>query len=175
MINFENQEIYFSTYTVSHWIKVFEEYPDLSQKIYQSLKYFTDQHFCEIYAFVIMPDHIHLIWKLNNITINEISQKFKSYTAKEILGELKNYDEDVFDEFISERKDRKHKFWKLNSGRLRIKHWDILIQKINYIHKNPIKGAYKKVDDSSEYYFSSAFSYEIGESEFSFLKLLDLI
>lgn len=172
MFDLKTHKVYFSTYTVSNWIKTFEDFPHAIQKILNTFSYLSQHNICEIYAFVIMPDHVHLIWKLNDITVDEISNIFKSFTAKEILNEIQKYDSSYLENFVSERKDRKFKFWKLSCGELRIHHPDILKQKIKYIHENPLKGIYKTVDDEIEYYYSSANSYEKGNSEFSFLKLI---
>ncbi|HEY5535971.1 MAG TPA: hypothetical protein VIL99_13685, partial [Ignavibacteria bacterium] len=54
-----------------------------------------------------------------------------------------------------------------------------VIQKLNYIHKNPISGKYNLVDDYTLYKYSSARFYEHGlQGDFEvthYLKVKDLI
>jgi putative transposase len=56
-------EIYFWTATINNWQRLLEkdEYTDV---IIDSLQYLTDGKI-DVFAFIIMPDHIHLIWRVN--------------------------------------------------------------------------------------------------------------
>jgi len=44
------------------------------------------------------------------------------------------------------------------------------LQKLNYIHNNPLKEHWNLVKDSSDYKYSSAKYYELYEKNFHFLK-----
>ena len=55
-------KIYFWTATIHKWMPLLES--DLyKQIIVDSLKYLSDKGLITVYAFVIMPNHIHLIWQ----------------------------------------------------------------------------------------------------------------
>ena len=65
--------IYFWTATINAWIKLLT--PDtLKQLIIDSLYYLSQKKKIEVYAFVIMPNHIHLIWKVIEKNGKETSQ-----------------------------------------------------------------------------------------------------
>jgi REP element-mobilizing transposase RayT len=55
----EHGDIYFWTATINNWYKLLEkdEYKDV---IIESLQYLTDAGKIDVYAFIIMPNHIHL-------------------------------------------------------------------------------------------------------------------
>jgi len=167
----ERGRYFFSTITVNNWISVFEDFPTVNSIVLGSFNYLTENRLVEINAFVIMKDHIHLIWTLNDeCLINEIILKFKKYTGRRIVNALEHLDPNYLNQyFASARKDRKHKFWKTNDSSLELIHRDILFQKIEYIHSNPTTGAYTTCNCPIEYYYSSARAYHNGENDFPFL------
>lgn len=172
---FAQKNIYFTTFTVENWISVFQDFPETIETILQSMRYLADNKYVRFYAFVIMKDHIHFLWKINsNNSHEEIIIMFKKYTGKNIIHYLNEINPTYTDFFNSERKDRHHKFWKLKSQSTHIKHLNIFIQKINYIHNNPCKGQYKTVQTPEDYLYSSAKSYSNQERNFSFLDIYDI-
>ena len=165
---------YFSTLTINNWISLFEDFPKCYDVIYETLTYLTKENIVTIYAFVVMRDHMHLLWKPSSAyEIITVVTKFKKFTGRKFRSHLQLYDSDYLDQyFMSNRKDRNFKFWKINSSNLLTQHQDIFIQKINYIHENPTKGDYKVCNNPIEYYHSSANSYKLSSSEFPFLTLV---
>ncbi len=75
---------YFITFTIVGWIDVFtrRDYCDI---VIKNLKYCQEHKGMELYAYVIMPSHIHLIARNKDGKLNEIIRDFKSVTAKEII------------------------------------------------------------------------------------------
>lgn len=122
-----------------------------------------------------MQDHVHLIWKnlRSNRNVSNINS-FKKYTGNKILKYLAANHPEINHLFLSDRKDRKNKFWKLNSMSIPINDLVTFQKIIDYIHKNPTKGDYKYSDLPYEYQHSSAMAYFQKESNFSFLTLLEL-
>ena len=55
----EYGDIYFWTATINKWYRLLEKdkYKDV---IIESLQYLTDEGKIDVYAFIIMPNHIHL-------------------------------------------------------------------------------------------------------------------
>ena len=63
-------KIYFWTATIYKWMPLLES--DLNKQIIiDSLKYLSDKELITVYAFVIMPNHIHLIWQQNDLNSKE--------------------------------------------------------------------------------------------------------
>jgi len=165
------RQTYFSTFTVQNWVSVFSDIPESNGVILDSLAYLNTNEKVIIYAFVIMRDHLHIVWEMEADKIDSVSANFKRYTGATIIKLLMSFDSPYLDNFTSEKLDRSHKFWKGKSGCLLLEHSDIIWQKITYTHDNPIKGDYKIVEEQEHYLFSSARSYSCQESLFSFLTL----
>lgn len=56
-------KIYFLTATINNWNKLLTE--DIMKEIItSSLKYLSVQKKIEVYAFVIMPNHLHFVWQM---------------------------------------------------------------------------------------------------------------
>ena len=64
--------------------------------------------------------------------------------------------------------DRNYNFWQRDSLNIELFTSSVFIQKLNYIHCNPVKAGLCKFPE--EYYFSSALFYEKGVNHFSFIK-----
>jgi hypothetical protein len=75
----------------------------------------------------------------------------------------------MLNEFIVEAKDRQYQFWERNS--LSIELWSerVFIQKLNYIHNNPVSHPWNLVQHNEEYKYSSGKFYETGIDEFILL------
>ena len=165
---------YYTTLSINRFVPVFRDFPETIFIILDSFHYLVKNKKIQIYAFVIMKDHLHIIWETNKENeIEEIITSFKKHTGKKIIDYLKSFNNNNYHEnFMSIRKDRNYKIWKQPKGNLKIKGKKILINKIKYIHNNPIKGDYKSVNDIIDYYFSSAFAYSMELSNFAFLTVL---
>ena len=76
---------YFVTFTVIHWIDIFtrKEYRDL---IVESLNYCIANKGLQVYAWVIMSNHIHLIASVKDKSgiLSSVIRDFKKYTSRKI-------------------------------------------------------------------------------------------
>ena len=66
----ETNKIYFWTATIHEWLPLLNG-ENNKQIIIDSLKYLSDKKLITVYGFVIMPNHIHLIWRQNNLNAKE--------------------------------------------------------------------------------------------------------
>lgn len=117
-----------------------------------------------LFAFVIMPSHLHAIIKPESDTIGEIVQQFGSFTAHEILKKLRaNSQNDLPDLFQQRKRDQRHEhnIWQDIQAK-NIYSPDVLWQKMEYIHQNPVAKEWKLVEDRSDYPYSSAGYYDYG-------------
>ncbi|WP_205942973.1 transposase [Pedobacter frigidisoli] len=126
----------------------------------------------DIYAFVIMPNHIHLIWKVNELNGKETAQgSFLKYTAHEFKKLLND------EELISYRvnlANKNYEFWQRDSLATHLYSPDVAYQKLDYLHNNPTTERWQLADEPSNYLYSSASFYENNETRFKFLKDLRL-
>lgn len=136
--------------------------------IIQSLQYLTANKQVTLYAFVIMSNHIHLIWQaLPDKTPQQIQHSFMKYTAQQIKFDLVENDKILLDKFRVNAKDRTYQFWERNSLGIDLYKDDAFMQKLEYIHYNPVKAGLCSLPE--EYYFSSAAFYHTGKDDFGML------
>ena len=71
------EDAYFITITTVGWVDVFTR---LNQKyiITDSLKHCQQNKGLEIYAYVIMSSHIHLLWRVGDVAFLFIIRRLKS-------------------------------------------------------------------------------------------------
>jgi len=65
-----NNEIYFFTATVNNFSRLLKN-EDVKMLIVDSLSYLVKHKLATVYGFVLMPNHIHLIWKTLDNNGNE--------------------------------------------------------------------------------------------------------
>jgi REP element-mobilizing transposase RayT len=161
-------EVYFWTATINQWQKLLWE-DRYKEVITSSLKYLSNAGKIDVYAFVIMPNHIHLIWKTNELNGKETAQgSFLKYTAHEFRKML--LEEGKLSLYKVGAVNKKHEFWQRDSLAIHLYSRDVAFQKLKYIHNNPLAEHWQLAKDPCEYKYSSAKYYELNEKNFSFLK-----
>ena len=160
---YEPTHPHFITCTVLHWIPIFTNKESV-QIILESLKYLQYNHNLKLHAYVILENHLHLVASSDDIA-KDIA-RFKSYTAREIINLLQKRDiKTILDQLAfykkSHKADREFQLWQEGMQPKLIQREQMMIEKINYIHNNPIKRGY--VDEAKHWRYSSARDYEGDE------------
>ncbi len=155
----DEQAIHFVTCTVLHWIPIFTKI-ETKQIIIESLQHLQKSDNLKIYSYVILENHLHLIVSSDNL--NKSLQKFKSFTAKKILNFLitKNVKTILQQlEFYKKAHKREisYQFWEEGTKPKQIISDEMLNEKIEYVHCNPVKRGY--VANPEDWIYSSAGSY----------------
>jgi putative transposase len=157
----------FYTATILEWKPLLkqEKYKDM---VIESLRFLVTEKRINLYAFVIMSNHIHLIWQpLAEFTPENIQHSLMSFTAHKIKSDLQQNHPQVLPHFKVEAKDRDYQFWERNPLGIDLFTEDVFIQKLDYIHLNPVKAGL--CIRPEEYYYSSARFYEYGVDDFGML------
>ena len=163
-------EIFFWTATINNWQNLLLK-DDYKNIIINSLNYLSDSGKIDVFAFVIMPNHIHLIWRINEMNGKETTQgSFLKYTAHEFKKLLKEDKDFSLSKFAVNANNKKYEFWKRDSLAIHLFSEKIAYQKLDYIHYNPCAKHWKLANDPNDYLFSSAKFYESGMNDFAFLK-----
>jgi putative transposase len=162
-------ETYFWTCTIKDWKHLLES-EIYKQLIIDALKKLVDKELIEIYAFVIMPNHIHLILKLLKPNGKEKpSSSFLKETAHLIKRDLTDK-QNVLLDFLVNEADRSYRVWQRDPLAIELFNEIILEQKLTYIHNNPLQKKWNLSMNPEDYYWSSASFYETGVDEFKILK-----
>ena len=128
----------------------------------------------DVYAFVIMPNHIHLIWRVKELNGKETAQgSFLKYTAHEFKKQLIK-DGNSLSNYLVNASNKKYEFWQRDSLAIHLFTEKVAYQKLDYLHHNPCAVHWQLVKDPVDYYYSSAGFYFLGEKKFDFLKDLRL-
>ncbi len=166
----EFNTFYFITFTCYRWISLFDitNFYDYIYRCFDILKsknIFTS-------GYVIMPNHLHsLIYTKNEKDlINNIIGETKKFMAFEIVKRLKKEGRNdllkIMHESVTQNEAKKGKLHNVFQPSADIKEIvteKFMRQKLNYMHKNPVSGKWKLVDDYLDYVHSSARFYDLGE------------
>jgi putative transposase len=159
----------FFTATIYKWISVLQ-YEECKQIIVDSLNFLVEKKRVRVFAFVIMPNHIHLIWQIQEGHSKEnVQRDFLKFTGQQIKFYLEKNDNNLLKQLEVNLKDRKYQIWQRNALSIPIWTPKVLEQKLNYIHLNPIQEKWKLCTYPEEYKFSSARFYFENKTMFSFL------
>lgn len=159
---------YFITCTVIYWIDLFtrQSYRDI---IVNSLNFCIREKHLVVYAWVIMSNHIHLVVRVEPPgEMSALLRDFKKFTSKQFIQNLKNIPESrkewLLDKFSFEAKRSgradKYKIWKDSNHSVNLTHLDVM-QKINYVHNNPVSAGF--VEHPEHYLYSSSRDYAGGK------------
>lgn len=156
---FIEHQPHFLTCTVVDWINVFNN-PELAQIILNSLDFLQRQQRLTLHGYVIMENHLHLIASAPNLS-KEVAN-FKSFTARSIIDWLKQGQSTyLLEQFRFHKQPHKttqtYQLWQEGSHPQAIANEAMLVQKLEYIHNNPVRRGY--VDDPAHWRYSSYRNY----------------
>ena len=155
----DNAYPHFLTCSIVGWLPVFTR-PAAVQVILDSLTFLQRNRRINLFAYVIMENHLHLIASAEDLAVQVAN--FKSFTARQILDHLIACGDSLILkqlEFYKQKHktDREFQFWQEGSHPQQIDTDEMMLQKIEYIHNNPLKRGY--VDDPLHWRYSSARNY----------------
>jgi putative transposase len=137
--------------------------------IINSFQYLMNDKRIELNAFVIMSNHIHLIWQvLPNFTPSGVQASFMKYTAQQIKSSLLINSSDGLAALNVNKYNREYQIWKREPLSIDLLNEAMFRQKLEYIHYNPVRAGLCAIPE--EYYYSSAKFYYDGTNSFGILK-----
>jgi REP element-mobilizing transposase RayT len=174
------QNTWFVTFTCYNWLPLFENTKSYDV-VYKWLKLIDTKYQIKTLAFVIMPNHVHLILhlptdKLNLNTIIGNAKRFIAYDFVKRLGEqnetglLSQLADACSDK--EKAKGQKHKGFQLSFDAKEIYSLPFFHQKLDYIHHNPVSGKWKLCHEYTDYPHSSAAFY-VDNKPHEFVSIAD--
>jgi REP element-mobilizing transposase RayT len=164
---FHNPEgVYFISFAVVEWLDVFtrSEYKDI---LIDSLHYCQKSKGMEVFAWCIMTNHVHLIFRSENKQKPELLLgDFKRFTSKAIVAAIKNNSRESNNEYLLEQflkagskssNVKEYQFWQHDNKPIELWSNKVFDEKINYIHNNPVEAGL--VSYPEDYVYSSARAY----------------
>lgn len=115
-MEFAKHPVQFFTAVCYDWLTLLDDNTS-KQLIIDSLKFRISRGEVKVGAFVIMPNHIHLIWRVQNkYELEDVQRDFLKFTAKAIIEKIKSTSgECELESLYVGLKDRKFQVWKRNS------------------------------------------------------------
>ena len=161
----DQSAIHFLTFTVMGWIDIFNRqcYRDI---IIESFQFCRSHKQLRIGAFVIMSNHVHVIWQAGKENLSDVIRDFKTFTSKSILKHIESDAESrkkwllYMFKFYANRTNANdvYKVWTNGNHPETIHTEDFLMTKLNYIHDNPVRAGI--VSQQVAYIYSSAANYQ---------------
>ena len=140
--------------------------------IIESLRFLVVNKRIKVYAFVLMSNHIHLIWQMQAGIKPEATQRdFLKYTAQRIKYDLERSHPEILKHFLVDARDRQCQFWERNALSIELCTTKVFQQKLNYIHLNPVRAGICKLPE--QYKYSTAKLYETGIDGWGFVTHYD--
>ena len=94
----------------------------------------------ELNAFVVMENYIHLIWQpLPGQSLSSIQLSFMKFTAQQIKFTLAIDNPVLLEQCKVDKTDREYQIWKRKPLSIELGSEKIFLQKLEYIHYNPVK------------------------------------
>jgi len=156
---------YFVSFAVVEWLDVFtrNEYKNI---LIDNLHFYQTQGM-EIYAWCIMTNHVHLVFRsVNDIKPEVLLGNFKRFTSKAVVKAILNNPKESRKQVLIEQFEKagakssnvkQYQFWRHDNKPIELWSNKVISEKIKYIHDNAVEAGL--VFRPEEYMYSSAIDY----------------
>ena len=168
----KKQGIYFITFTCYEWLPLIEK-SDGYGAVYNFFNVLQKKgHW--VSGYIIMPNHIHMLLHYSGTaeSLNTLISNGKRFMAYDILKKLQSKEEHVLLRILKDsvqkkdaEKGQKHNVWKDSFDVKECRTEKFLIQKLTYMHNNPVSGKWKLSSSALDYNHSSAHFYFNGRQQ----------
>ena len=161
--------MYYCTFTCYKWLHLFEIVNGYDM-VYEWFDVLRKDGY-KIIGYVIMPNHLHVMiyFPKPGYNLNKIIGNGKRFMAYEIIKRLEGMKRNDLLEYLfdavtkrEKKKAQRHRVFEESFDAKGINSEKFLLQKLNYIHRNPVSGRWNLAKDFTEYEHSSASYYETG-------------
>ncbi len=157
--------IHFVTFSVIKAIDVFTKarYRNI---VLESLRFCQVHKGLSLHSWCLMSNHIHMVMAAKNDNLSDILRDFKKFTSKSIINSIIANEKDRRQEWMIELfkraggsniRNEEFQFWQQGNHPIELYSREFILQKINYIHRNPVKAQIVAVPH--HYLYSSARDY----------------
>lgn len=152
----EAKQPHFLTCTIVEWLPVFTR-TETVEILLNSWTYLRINQGLKLYGYVVLENHIH--WIAQAPALDQCVKNFKSFTARQIIDYLKAKQvKPLLKKLAFAKKAHKtnatYQFWQEGSHAELILNEQMMREKLDYIHFNPVKRGY--IDKPEDWRYSSA-------------------
>lgn len=156
--------LYYLTLQVVDWIDIFtrQVYRDI---FVDSLKYCQLNKGFQLFAYVIMSNHVHLIANSEAGNLSNTLRDLKKFTSRNMIEFIEN-DKESRKEWMLNRfkfnaqkhsRNENYQLWTHENHAILLYSPEFIREKLTYIHNNPVRAGL--VEKPEEYLYSSARNY----------------
>ena len=158
---------FFITFTCYNWLSLIDA-ADGYDVLYHWFNHLIAQgHY--VNGYVLMPNHVHALisFRRTEQSINTIIANGKRFAAYELVKRL----EALHHPFLAQLRDvsaprsargKLHNVWELSFDWKDCRSDAFMLQKLEYMHANPVRGVWNLCTDAEAYLHSSALFYGTG-------------
>ena len=162
-------EVYFWTDSIRNWNNLLKQ-TKYKQLVVDILMQLVNKKLIRVFGFVIMPNHLHIIWEMLAKNGREMPYaSFNKATGHVIIKDLKSNHRSELISYKVDEKERRFRVWQRDPLAILMDSRGKVEQKLDYVHLNPLQEKWSLVSRPEEYTWSSAKYYETGIDEFGFL------
>ena len=158
-------QAYFLTFQVVGWADIFtrQVYRDI---IIDSLSHCRNKRALNVFAYVIMTNHVHAILQSRSDDLSGTIRDFKKFTSKSILKELQSNPKESRKDWLEmifkyhakfNKRNGDYQFWTHENHAIALDTDQIFDSRFEYIHNNPVRAGW--VEKPEDYLYSSARNY----------------
>lgn len=169
---FHNPEgIYFVSFATINWLHIFvrQEYFII---LSESLEYCRKEKGMELFAWCIMPSHVHLIFRAKDNEPSRLIKELKTYTSKQLQKAIEEHPRESRKEWLlwmmskaGEKNSNvtNRQFWQQHNKPIELWSSEVFQQKVDYLHNNPVESGF--VTKAEDWKFSSAVDFAGGKGQ----------
>jgi REP element-mobilizing transposase RayT len=163
---YNSEGLYFVSFAVVEWLDVFTRY-EYKEIIIESLTFCQKNKGMEIFAWCIMTNHIHLVFRTKDLQKPELLLgDFKRFTSQKIVKAIIENPRESRKEMLlaafkkaaeNSSNVKYHQFWRHDNKPIELWSNKVINEKINYVYQNPAEAGL--VYRAEDYRYSSAIDY----------------
>ena len=165
-VHVDPDHLYFVTTSAMQRAHVFRR-PVIKRILVDSLNVARILGQMELYAFVIMPNHVHFIVRCRDTcTASDVVREFKKATSNLILRQYEAEGNrralDFFETAVKPGQKQRYAVWEDEYQAKNVFSPEFLAQRLEYVHHNPVQPHWQLADLPETYPWSSARFYATG-------------
>lgn len=130
----QKDRLYFVTFTVKNWYYLFDRHQRF-EILEKSFLHCQKHKNLKLYAYVFMLNHLHFIASAPDLI--GVIRDMKTFLSKELKRNILATEPNIFKLF-----DEDDAFWETSNYPELIESDSFFLQKLNYIHNNPVQKQY---------------------------------
>ena len=163
---YNHQDVYFITFSVVEWVDALSR-PYYKDILVDSFRYCQQNKGFELYAYVIMNNHVHLIASAaEGYNLSDILRDLKKFTSKKLIAAIESNVQESRKRWMlwlfrsngqRNSNNEVYQFWQQDNHPVCLDNVEMMNQRLDYVHNNPVSEGI--VNEPEHYIYSSAGDY----------------